>query len=164
MIRKYPALVHKDPDSDFGISFPDFPGCVTAGKSLEEAHALATEALQFHVDSMFKDGDTIPNPSIIEDVPGHNPQEYMMIPVQFPAEQAQDFMSQLIRQEVSPENIDDFIDVWHKSTTALCELWEFLGMTREEYQRWCIDPSSVEELAASQRSRGQQIQRSGICR
>jgi hypothetical protein len=31
----YIALVHKDPDSDFGESFPDFPGLVTAGRTLE---------------------------------------------------------------------------------------------------------------------------------
>ena len=33
----YIALVHKDPDSDFGVSFPDFPGLVTAGRTLEPA-------------------------------------------------------------------------------------------------------------------------------
>ena len=29
----YIGLIHKDAGSDFGVSFPDFPGVVTAGKS-----------------------------------------------------------------------------------------------------------------------------------
>jgi predicted RNase H-like HicB family nuclease len=29
-MRYYIALIHKDPDSDFGVSFPDLPGCITA--------------------------------------------------------------------------------------------------------------------------------------
>jgi predicted RNase H-like HicB family nuclease len=44
-MAEYIALIHKDPDSDFGVSFPDFPGCVTADATLEEARALAAEAL-----------------------------------------------------------------------------------------------------------------------
>jgi predicted RNase H-like HicB family nuclease len=30
----YIALIRKEPDSDFGVDFPDFPGCVTAGRTL----------------------------------------------------------------------------------------------------------------------------------
>ena len=33
----YIALIHKDARSDYGVSFPDFPGCITAGKTLDEA-------------------------------------------------------------------------------------------------------------------------------
>lgn len=62
MIRLYPALIHKDPDSDYGVSFPDFPGCVSAGSDLEELHRMALEALQFHVDGMVDDGEALPEP------------------------------------------------------------------------------------------------------
>ena len=41
----YIALLRKDPDSDFGVDFPDFPGCITAGSTLEETRAMAREAL-----------------------------------------------------------------------------------------------------------------------
>jgi predicted RNase H-like HicB family nuclease len=34
---EYIAYLHKDKNSDFGVSFPDFSGCITAGSSLEEA-------------------------------------------------------------------------------------------------------------------------------
>ncbi len=45
----YIALLRKEPGSDFGVDFPDFPGCVTAASTLEEAHRAAAEALSFHV-------------------------------------------------------------------------------------------------------------------
>jgi predicted RNase H-like HicB family nuclease len=44
-MRHYVAVVHKDKDSDFGVSFPDFPGAVTAASSLDEAVEMAAEAL-----------------------------------------------------------------------------------------------------------------------
>jgi len=44
-IMEYIAYLHKDRNSDYGVSFPDFPGCITAGSTLEEAHKMAAEAL-----------------------------------------------------------------------------------------------------------------------
>jgi predicted RNase H-like HicB family nuclease len=55
----YVALLRKDAESDFGVDFPDFPGCITAGVTLEDARRMATEALALHVE----DGDAIPEPS-----------------------------------------------------------------------------------------------------
>src|SRR5579859_5973240 len=64
------ACLHRDAKSDFGVSFPDFPGCVTAGKSLEEARRKAPEALAFHIAGMLEDGETIPKPSTMDDLAG----------------------------------------------------------------------------------------------
>ncbi len=64
----YPALVDKDEDSDFGVSFPDFPGCVSAGESVEEALIGAQEALAGHVALMLADGDLLPEASALEEV------------------------------------------------------------------------------------------------
>ncbi len=64
----YLAYLHKDRKSDFGVSFPDFPGCVTAGKSLDEASRKAPEALAFHIAGMLEDGERIPKPSKIDDL------------------------------------------------------------------------------------------------
>lgn len=64
----YPALIHKDEDSDYGISFPDFPGCVSAGNSVAEAVAMGTEALNLHIAGMASDGETIPEPTAPEKV------------------------------------------------------------------------------------------------
>src|SRR5216684_1959472 len=62
----YIAYLHKDRDSDFGVSFPDFPGCISAGKTLEEAHLMAAEALALHIAGMGEDGDAIPEPSTLD--------------------------------------------------------------------------------------------------
>ncbi len=65
---EYVALIHKEPDSDYGVSFPDFPGAITAGTTLDEARAMAEEALTLHIQGMAKDGDPIPEPSTPEAV------------------------------------------------------------------------------------------------
>ena len=64
----YIALTHKDANSDYGISFPDFPGCITAGASLDEARAMAAEALAFHIEGMIEDGEAVPLPSTLETI------------------------------------------------------------------------------------------------
>lgn len=65
-MRHYVAVVHKDADSDFGVSFPDFPGCVTAGSTLAEAASMAVEALIGHVDLMIDEGEALPEPSTLD--------------------------------------------------------------------------------------------------
>ena len=67
-MRNYIGLIHKDADSDFGVSFPDFPGVITAGTTLDDARAMAEEALALHVEGMTGDGEAIPEPSSLEDV------------------------------------------------------------------------------------------------
>ncbi len=64
----YIALIHKDDAIDYGVSFPDFPGCVSAGSTLDEARAGAAEALAFHVEGMVEDSDALPEPSTLEAV------------------------------------------------------------------------------------------------
>jgi predicted RNase H-like HicB family nuclease len=64
----YVALLSKDPDSDYGVDFPDFPGCVTAGETPEEARELALEALRLHIEGMIEDGEKIPLPSPLDKV------------------------------------------------------------------------------------------------
>lgn len=36
-MRNYIGLIHKDAESDYGVSFPDFSGVVTAGADLDDA-------------------------------------------------------------------------------------------------------------------------------
>lgn len=62
------ALIHKEPGSDYGVSFPDFPGCVTAGVTVDEARRMAERALAFHIAGLIEDGETIPQPSRLEQV------------------------------------------------------------------------------------------------
>ncbi len=67
-MRHYIALVHKDATSDFGVSFPDFPGAVTAAATSDKAIEQAEEALALHVEGMLEDGETIPEPSNLDQI------------------------------------------------------------------------------------------------
>src|ERR1700687_3886976 len=65
---EYIAYLHKDAKSDYGVSFPDFPGCITAGSTLEEARRMAVEALSLHIAGMQEDGEEIPEPSTLDEL------------------------------------------------------------------------------------------------
>lgn len=65
-MTSYIGLIRKDHDSDFGVDFPDFPGCISAGATLEEARRMAEEALELHVRGMIEDGDALPAPSSLQ--------------------------------------------------------------------------------------------------
>jgi len=69
-MASYIGLLRKDDDSDFSVYFPDFPGCVTAGSSLDIARQRALEALQFHIDGMVEDDADIPAPSSLAAIMG----------------------------------------------------------------------------------------------
>jgi predicted RNase H-like HicB family nuclease len=64
----YIALVHKDDGTSYGVSFPDVPGCISAGDTFEEAVGNAAEALAGHFAAMRADGETIPVPRSFEDL------------------------------------------------------------------------------------------------
>ncbi|MER9108576.1 type II toxin-antitoxin system HicB family antitoxin [Mesorhizobium sp. M7A.F.Ca.US.010.02.1.1] len=67
-MKQYIGLIHKDADSDFGVSFPDFPGVITAGKDLDDARSMAEEALALHIEGLVEDGGAVPEPSSLEAV------------------------------------------------------------------------------------------------
>lgn len=54
------ALIHEE-DGVFGVSFPDFPGATTVGKTPDEAIAKAAQVLAFHVEGLAEDGP-VPTP------------------------------------------------------------------------------------------------------
>lgn len=83
----YIALLRKDPKSDFGVDFPDFPGCISAGSTAEEAARMAREALAFHVEGMLEDGEEIPPPSTLDVILAdrHNRKAIpILVPVEVP--------------------------------------------------------------------------------
>ncbi len=63
---KYPVVIHKDKNSDYGVTFPDIPGCFSIGTSIEEALAMAQEAAECHIEGMLLDSEPIPVPTSIE--------------------------------------------------------------------------------------------------
>lgn len=66
MMKHYPIVIHKDPTSDYGVIVPDLPGCFSAGATVDEALAMAAEAIELHVEGLVDDGQGVPEPSPIE--------------------------------------------------------------------------------------------------
>ncbi len=64
----YIALIYKEENSDYGVSFPDFPGCVSVGVTLEQAKKMAQEALVGHINILKEIGEQIPAPSTLEEI------------------------------------------------------------------------------------------------
>lgn len=62
MERTYLALIHKDPGSSFGVTFPDFLGCTSGGDTFREACEMAREALALQLEGLSADGEYIPPP------------------------------------------------------------------------------------------------------
>ncbi len=61
------ALIHEG-NRAFGISFPDFPGCISGGDTIDEAIRRGREALAFHVEGMVEDGDELPVPRTLTEL------------------------------------------------------------------------------------------------
>lgn len=59
---RFIAFIHKEPESVYGVSFPDMPGCISAGDTIDEAVRNAVEALSGHVRMLEADGDPVPQP------------------------------------------------------------------------------------------------------
>jgi predicted RNase H-like HicB family nuclease len=68
-MQRYIALVDREERKGravWGVSFPDFPGCVAVGDSFQDAVDSAAEALRFHVEGMLADGLPIRAPRELE--------------------------------------------------------------------------------------------------
>ncbi|MFL9823548.1 type II toxin-antitoxin system HicB family antitoxin [Rhodoplanes sp. SY1] len=65
----YIALIHKDPESCYGVSFPDVPGVITAGDTIDEAIQNAAAVLVFAAEDWSDlDGAAIPSPRTIDEL------------------------------------------------------------------------------------------------
>ena len=64
---QYPVVIHKDRKSDYGVTVPDLPGCFSAGRTLDEALAMAREAIELHLEGLIEDAQPVPPPGRIED-------------------------------------------------------------------------------------------------
>jgi predicted RNase H-like HicB family nuclease len=63
---QFPIFIHKDKDSDYGVTVPDLPGCFSAGSTIEEAIENAHEAIECHVEGLLLDNDPIPQKKSLE--------------------------------------------------------------------------------------------------
>jgi predicted RNase H-like HicB family nuclease len=59
---RYLVVIEQGPTS-FGAYVPDLPGCVAVGSTREEVTTLIHEAVEFHIEGLKADGQSVPQPS-----------------------------------------------------------------------------------------------------
>jgi predicted RNase H-like HicB family nuclease len=69
MELKYPFTLDQDEDGSYFIQFPDLPGCMTCGDTIENAVKMGEDAKKCWIESALMDGDFIPEPKATEDYP-----------------------------------------------------------------------------------------------
>ena len=63
---QYPIVIHKDPESAYGVTVPDLPGCFSAGDTISEAVESAQEAIACHFEGLLMDGEQFPEQKSFE--------------------------------------------------------------------------------------------------
>jgi predicted RNase H-like HicB family nuclease len=63
---KLPVVLHKDPDSVYGVTVPDIAGCFSAGATVSQALDNVKEALALHFEGLVADGEALPQPRDID--------------------------------------------------------------------------------------------------
>lgn len=62
----FPVVIHKDADSDYGVTVPDLPGCFSAGETIDDALAMAKEAIELHLEGLIHERQAIPSPGKLD--------------------------------------------------------------------------------------------------
>ncbi|MEB0078442.1 type II toxin-antitoxin system HicB family antitoxin [Pseudomonas sp. CCI3.2] len=57
---KFPVVIHKDADSEYGVTVPDVPGCFSCGSTFSQALENVREALALHLEGLVADDETLP--------------------------------------------------------------------------------------------------------
>ena len=71
-ILAYQAIFNKAEEGSYNVSFPDFPGCVTFGRTFEEAEEKAKEVLELWIEELVANNEKIPlkkSRPIIDEIP-----------------------------------------------------------------------------------------------
>ena len=57
----YKILLHKEPDGGYTVSVPALPGCITYGEDIDEAMAMAKDAVELYIEELQSRGESIPD-------------------------------------------------------------------------------------------------------
>jgi predicted RNase H-like HicB family nuclease len=114
---KYPIIIQKDPNSDYGVIVPDLPGCFSAGATVEEAIDNAAEAVLTHAEGLLADNDSVPTPTSITELKKHHREAsnlWALVEVDFSK-----LSEKMARVNISvPENLLSKIDSYAMRTGA----------------------------------------------
>jgi predicted RNase H-like HicB family nuclease len=98
-------MARTDANSDYGTEFPSFPGCVTAGSTLEEARVMATEALMLHTEGFVEESEEIWQPLRLETIDDGNADAATVL-VELPVETSRPICVNIMIPEVLLRQID----------------------------------------------------------
>ncbi len=73
--RQYLVHINKDPDSDWGASVPDLPGCAATGKTIDQALRRIEKTVALHIRGLREDGLTPPRPRHCAVTPMRTPRQ-----------------------------------------------------------------------------------------
>jgi predicted RNase H-like HicB family nuclease len=59
----YKIHLHKEPEGGFTVTVPALPGCITYGEDVDEAIAMAKEAIELYIEELKDRGESIPDDS-----------------------------------------------------------------------------------------------------
>ena len=59
----YKIHLHREEEEGFTVIVPTLPGCITYGHNVDEAIAMAKEAIELYIEELRSRGETIPDDS-----------------------------------------------------------------------------------------------------
>ena len=59
----YRILLNREPEGGYTVNVPSLPGCITYGETVEEAIAMAKEAIELYIESLVAHGEPVPDES-----------------------------------------------------------------------------------------------------
>lgn len=62
-VLTYRVLLNEEPEGGFTVTVPSLPGCITFGDNLDNALAMAKEAIEGYIEILKERGETIPDDS-----------------------------------------------------------------------------------------------------
>lgn len=139
-MKKVTYLAILEPtESGYSVYFPDLPGCISCGNSVDDTIQNAEEALGLHIYGMEKDHVALPIPSKEPKVYPETASGYMVAPITvFPS---------LVREEMDNRNLKTTVTVpaWLKelaeeagvnySKLLQAALIDYLGVKSREHAR-----------------------------
>ncbi len=81
MKRTYPIILSPQQDGAYLVTIPDLPTCVTSGSSIEEAYALAQDALSACLLTLEDENYPLPMATAIQDVQVKHDELVLLLPV-----------------------------------------------------------------------------------
>lgn len=57
----YKLHLHKEEEGGYTVTVPALPGCITYGENIDEAIAMAKEAIELYIEELQERGESIPD-------------------------------------------------------------------------------------------------------